>query len=59
MRNMASAMVVVALVSVVAGIVSRISMQPFIFNLEANAFLRFADTCLLLAIALALVKGKD
>ncbi len=49
--------ITVALASLVLGIISRILLVPFppVLQLEANAFLRFTDTCLLFAIALGLL----
>lgn len=50
---------VLAGVSLVMGIISRIMMMPIPpgnCGLEANAFLRFTDTCLLAAIAFMLLE---
>ena len=56
MKNLIYVCVVVAVVSLVIGIISRINLAPVMFGLEANALLRFTDTCLLLAIALGLIQ---
>ena len=58
MKNLPSILVVIAAVSLVVGIMSRMLIKPLMFGLEANAFLRFTDSCLLFAIALILVKQK-
>lgn len=50
-----------ALISFVLAIISRLMLFPFM-GIEANAFLRFTDTLLLLSIALGimhLVNPKD
>ncbi|MBU4479648.1 MAG: hypothetical protein KKH34_11270 [Candidatus Omnitrophica bacterium] len=49
---------VLALVSLVVGIISRILVIPIppgIYGLEANAFLSFSQTCLLASIAFLLM----
>ena len=56
MKSLAYLFVAAAVMSLAAGIVSRVMVMPFIFGLEANAFLRFADTCLLFAIALSAIR---
>ncbi|MBU1926001.1 MAG: hypothetical protein KKB82_08805 [Candidatus Omnitrophica bacterium] len=48
-------------ICVILGIISRIMLAPIpsgMNGLEANAFLRFADTCLLATIALVLMEKK-
>jgi hypothetical protein len=47
--------VVIAAVSILLGIIMRLAGQSLL-GIFPNAFLRFADTCLLLAIALAVVQ---
>lgn len=59
MKNLANVMVIIAAISLLVGIISRLLVQPLMFNLEANAFLRFTDSCLLFAIALTLLKQKS
>jgi hypothetical protein len=47
-------------ISLIIGVISRVMVMPIppgVYGLEANAFLRFTDTCLLAAIALFLA-GK-
>ena len=59
MRNLIDVCIIVAVVSLVLGIISRVTLMPFpptMLRLEANALLRFTDTCLLLAIALSLIE---
>jgi len=51
MKKIADVVIVVAVVSLVAGIISRLTMNP-INGIFASAFLEFAGVCLLLAIAL-------
>jgi hypothetical protein len=47
--------IVIAVISLILGIISRILVQPFpggnIHGIEAQAYLRFTQTCLLFAIA--------
>ncbi|MBI4845547.1 MAG: hypothetical protein HY810_03620 [Candidatus Omnitrophica bacterium] len=62
MKKVAKLMLVVAGISFISGLVSRVTVMPIppgVYGLEANAFLRFTDTCLLAAIALMLFAGKD
>jgi len=50
-----------AAISLVLGITSRITLIPIppgVNGLEANAFLRFTDTCLLAAILFAVLGKK-
>ncbi|NIO49839.1 MAG: hypothetical protein GTN73_10455 [Candidatus Aminicenantes bacterium] len=62
MRRICEAFIVVAVISIIVGIISRILLKPF-FGIEAQAFLQFTQTCLLFAIAVAareylIAKGK-
>jgi len=62
MKKICEAFIVVAAVSLVLGIISRLIVKPF-FEIEAQAFLQFTQTCLLFAVALAareylIAKGK-
>lgn len=47
--------IIIAVISLILGIISRILVQPFpggsAHGIEAQAYLRFAQTCLLFAIA--------
>lgn len=57
MKALTTILIVVAAISAVVGVISRLAMVPVLpVGLTAAAFFGFADTCLLLAIALALVK---
>jgi len=56
MKTLVILCVVAAAVSILAGVVSRVILIPFIFGIEANAFLRFANTALFFAIALSLIQ---
>ena len=55
MKKMADVAIVVAVISIVVGIVSRLSMKPVV-GIFASAFVEFAGVSLLLAIALLLRK---
>jgi hypothetical protein len=62
MRKICEAFIVIAAISLVLGIISRLIVKPF-FDIEAQAFLQFTQACLLFAIALAarewmIAKGK-
>ncbi len=62
MRKICEVLIVVAAISLVLGIISRLLMKPF-FAIEAQAFLQFTQACLLFAIAIAarewmVAKGK-
>ena len=56
MRALINSFVVLAVVIIIVGMISRVMLQPFMFGLEANAFLSFANTCLLFSIALSLIE---
>ena len=63
MRKICEAFIVVAAISLVLGIISRLMVKPFFLGIEAQAFLQFTQACLLFAIALAarewmIAKGK-
>jgi len=63
MRKICEAFIVVAAISLVLGIISRLMVKPFFFGIEAQAFLQFTHACLLFAIAIAarewmIAKGK-
>ncbi len=62
MRKVCEAFIVVAVVSLIIGVISRLMVQP-ILGIEAQAFLQFTQACLLFAIAIAarewlVAKGK-
>ena len=56
MKKVADIATIVAVISVVVGAISRLTMRP-IYGMQAHAFLEFAGVCLLFAIALQL-RGK-
>ena len=57
MKNLANIAIVVAAVSFVVGIISRLSLNT-IAGLESRAFIGFTAVCLLFAIALSVLKDK-
>ena len=56
MKKLADVIIVIGVVSMVFGIISRFTMTP-VKGIFASAFLEFAGVCMLLAIAL-LVREK-
>ena len=57
MKALVNILVVVAAISIVVGIISRLTLTP-VRGVEAHAFLNFTNTCLLFAITLILLKCK-
>jgi hypothetical protein len=62
MRKICEAFMVVAVISLILGVISRLIVKPFL-GIEAQAFLQFTQACLLFAIAIAarewmIAKGK-
>lgn len=57
MKNLANLAIVLAAISLVVGIISRLSLNP-IAGLESRAFVGFTAVCLLFAIALSVLKEK-
>jgi len=55
MKNLIYVVLVIALISLVLAIISRLVLTP-IMGIEANALLRFTDTLLLLALNLGLLQ---
>ena len=53
MQQVGKAALVVGLVSLVVGVISRLTMTP-ILGIEAQAFLQFTQACFLLTIATSL-----
>ena len=53
MRKICEAFIVVAAISLIVGVISRLMVKPII-GIEAQAFLQFAQACLLFAIAIGL-----
>jgi len=62
MRKVANIVLVIGLISLILGIISRMTLIPIPIvpgsGIEANVFLRFTNTCLLLTIALILLEKK-
>jgi hypothetical protein len=56
MKAIINIALVVAGISLVVGIVSRITLTPVGPGIEAQAFLQFTNTCLLAAIALGILE---
>lgn len=59
MKILAYVVIVIAVISLIVGIVSKLTMTPVAFlpgGLEAQAFLVFTNTCLLIAITLILLE---
>jgi hypothetical protein len=53
MKKLADVAIIVAVISLIAGMASRLIMKP-LAGIYASAFLQFSAVCLLLAIALFL-----
>ena len=56
MKGLANAFLVIAALSIVVGIISRLTLQPMIGGIEAQAFIQFSQTLLLAVIALSVMK---
>lgn len=59
MKAAANAVVVIGLMSLVVGIISRLTLTPLGFfpgTLNAETMLQFTNTCMLIAIALLLLE---
>ena len=61
MKAIANIAVVVAVISLVIGIISKLVLKPIALfgGLDASAFLTFTNTCFLLAIVLILLERKQ
>ncbi len=62
MAKAAKIALILAAISLVVGICSRITMTPIpstVSGLKANAFLRFTNTCLLAGILFSLLEKKS
>ncbi|MBN1871707.1 MAG: hypothetical protein JW800_03950 [Candidatus Omnitrophica bacterium] len=53
MKKLADVAIIVGVISLIAGVASRLIMKP-VAGIYASAFLQFAGVCLLLGIALVL-----
>ena len=62
MKKAAYITLTLALISLILGIISRVTLIPIPLvagsGLQANAFLRFTDTCLLFTVILILLEKK-
>jgi len=63
MNKFVDVFIIVAGISLILGIISRLLLKPFPFGLEAQAYLQFAHGMLLFAIAIGIrellrTKGK-
>lgn len=62
MKGILDLAIIVAAISLIIGIISRIMLKPFPFGLEAQAYLQFSQTMLLFALALGIrqfLRAKD
>jgi len=63
MKTIFDGCLIVAVLSLIVGIISRLLIKPLIFGLEGQAFVQFAQTLLLFAIAIGIkefrAKGKE
>jgi len=63
MKKIADGCLLLSVLSLILGIISRIILKPFPLGLQAQAFLQFTQTLLLFAIALGIrefkAKGKE
>lgn len=55
-KNLTMIIVIIAVINILLGIIMRFAVQSSLCGIFPNAFLKFADSCLLLAIALAVVQ---
>ena len=62
-KTIADGCLVLAAISLIVGIVSRLLIKPLFFGLEGQAFIQFSQTLLLFAIAFGIKgftgKGKE
>ena len=56
MKAIAYIAIIAGAVSLIVGIISRLTLQPVGPGIEAQAFLQFANTCLLATIALGILE---
>ena len=56
MKGLANALLVIAALSIIIGIISRLTLQPMVGGIEAQAFIQFSQTLLLAVIALSVMK---
>ncbi len=58
MKKLVNALIIVAAISFLLGLVSRVTLVPFPRGLVARSFAQFTNTCLFFAIALMLLAKK-
>ena len=60
MKMLVNLLIVLAVVSIVAGLVSRLTLQVLPLGLNASSFSQFTNTCLLFAITgiLLMIRNK-
>ena len=58
MKKLINILIIVAAVSFLFGLISRVMMTPFACGLVAKSFVQFTNTCLLFAITLMLLAKK-
>jgi len=56
MKNLAKVAIVVGIMSLVAGVVLRLSARAIVLGLEPSSFLEFSIACFLLTLALDTLK---
>jgi len=62
MDKIRDSLIIVAAISLILGIISRILLKPFPFGLEGQAYVQFSQTLLLFAIAVGIreiLKAKE
>lgn len=63
MKKIFDGCLILAVISLIVGIISRLLLKPLFFGLEAQAFVQFTQTLLLFAIAIGIkefrAKGKE
>lgn len=62
MNKICDAFIIGAAIILIVGIISRIALKPFLFGIEAQAYLQFSHALLLFAIAIGireLLRNKD
>ena len=63
MKKICDGCLILAGISLIVGIISRLLLKPFPFGLEAQAYVQFSQTLLLFAIAIGIrefkAKGKE
>lgn len=58
MRNLANTVLVIGVISMILGVILRLSAKPIALGLEPLSFLNFSISCFLLTIALNTMSQK-